>query len=528
MKGRLLAVAATAVAACYGGALRFDLHCDDLIVMRPWSWAELASVWHGTWEPQHAWAVFFRPLAAWFYAGSFEAFGLHAAPHLLLSLILLTLVAWLIGVFVARDTGAWLTGALAIVIFAVHPNTPMSSGAWVTNDFHKLALLAVLGTLLLWQSRRDAPLARWWPLLLTATAAFLIKEDNVLLLPAVAALHLVRAYWLGIPARHRVAAPVIALAAAAGLTLWRTLALGEIGGFLRHSGVEQLTRNLLRGPLYVLAGLGGDQAHVGWAPPLIALLVVTVIVLALKDRPAHEQWPAIGAAVLMAMYAAPLVLISASTRYYVLTTAGAMLLAVGARTLWMRAHTAPRRWLVAVGGLVIVAFAVPRQQATLHAFAPCSALDLDCVGFALSEMPLLPPEARAVEAALPSACRTGRPPKIGEEPTLTWGLGTQELDTADGTLSRRASTRIVSLIAASHPGATFRLRHAEASPATPVTVQFTIDGAPHAPVVLTSPDWTTIDVTFAPSWRVWLRAAHRADIRVSADGLDWRAPVLTR
>ena len=60
----------------------------------------------------------------------------------------ITLVAWLIGVFVARDTGAWLTGALAIVIFAVHPNTPMSSGAWVTNDFHKLALLAVLGTLL--------------------------------------------------------------------------------------------------------------------------------------------------------------------------------------------------------------------------------------------------------------------------------------------------------------------------------------------------------------------------------------------
>ena len=106
-------------------------------------------------------------------------------------------------------------------------------------------LFIVLGTLLLWQSRRDAPLARWWPLLLTATAAFLIKEDNVLLLPAVAALHLVRAYWLGIPARHRVAAPVIALAAAAGLTLWRTLALGEIGGFLRPSGVEQLTRNLL-------------------------------------------------------------------------------------------------------------------------------------------------------------------------------------------------------------------------------------------------------------------------------------------
>ena len=106
MIGRWLAAAVAAVVVLYGRAWRFDLHCDDLIVIRPWSAGELAAVWHGTWEPQHAWAVFFRPLAAWFYAGSFELFGVRAEAHLALSLALLILVAFALAVFVGRESGA--------------------------------------------------------------------------------------------------------------------------------------------------------------------------------------------------------------------------------------------------------------------------------------------------------------------------------------------------------------------------------------------------------------------------------------
>ena len=115
MIGRLWAVAVAAVAVLYGRAWRFDLQCDDMLVLRPWSWAELIGVWHGTWEPQHAWAVFFRPLAAWFYAGSFAAFGVNATAHQLLSLLLLATVIVAAALFVAREADALTIGIVGLL-----------------------------------------------------------------------------------------------------------------------------------------------------------------------------------------------------------------------------------------------------------------------------------------------------------------------------------------------------------------------------------------------------------------------------
>ena len=81
-RGGILAGLSLAFTALfYGRAWRFDLQCDDLLVIRPWSRAELTAVWHGTWEPAHAFATFFRPLATWFYAGLFELFGWNATAQ---------------------------------------------------------------------------------------------------------------------------------------------------------------------------------------------------------------------------------------------------------------------------------------------------------------------------------------------------------------------------------------------------------------------------------------------------------------
>lgn len=533
MIGRLLAAAVAAVVVLYGRAWRFDLHCDDLIVIRPWSPAELAAVWHGTWEPQHAWAVFFRPLAAWFYAGSFELFGVHAQAHLTLSILLLVLVTWALAVFVARESGSTETGVAAALIYALHPNTPWSTGTWVTNDFHKLAALGALCALLAWQRRRDRALAAWWPVLFFAVGAFLVKEDQVVLLPTLVALTWLRARWIGAAAPRVLMPGLIATAIAAACWCWRMAALGQLGGFPMPDSAETVARNLLRGPLYVFGAIGNPLDHVGVAQWLTALLAITASAAVIARLPRRQQWPAVCGVVLIAAYSAPLAFISSTTRYYVLTMAGTMILATAAQGLWSLAPRGAARAIAAttLAGLALVAAA--RQEAAHASFAPCSPVDLGCRDFALEAMPLLPPEARADIATRPEACRAGTPRRLDQTPVLTWGLGPAIVDTMTGSLARGGGPRIVTLFSADATSAQFTVRHTGASTLSPIGLSITVDGRAVTPVVLTNTEWVTTAVPLSRGWRTWLRGAHRADIVVrengtERDGLEWQPLVVQR
>ena len=532
MTGRLLAVATAAVAVLYGRAWRFDLQCDDLAMIRPWSRAELAGVWHGTWDPQHAFAVFFRPLAAWFFAGSFELFGVRAPAHLVLSLVLLTLVIFALALFVARESGSVPLGALTAVIYAAHPNTPWSTGVWVMNDVHKLAALTTLSALLIWQRARRRSWSAWWPIALLITTGFLIKEDTLMLIPALLAAQWARSRFVRDVAPPPRAAWLAAGAFGLALAGWRWSALHEIGGFGWPSSFEMAARNLLRGPYYALAGQGAAPA--GFSLPALAAgaIALAVIGITIARLPRHRQWPAIVAVILMACFDAPLVLISNMTRYYIVTMAGAIVLAVVTAGLWSAARAPIRRAaLAAVFGVLLVVTGA-RQQAILDDFALCGRLTGACRSWTLEAIPQLPPEARAYVVNLPATCSAAAPHRLDDSAVLTWGLsGGSVVDTMTGHRAREAAAHIVTLVRASARSATLTVRHPLASMAAPVDVAITADDGDASRLRLTSDQWVETTIALPTGWRAWLRGMHRADVRVSAAGapragLEWQAPTL--
>ncbi len=528
MTGRLLAVAAAAVAVLYGRAWRFDLQCDDWVIIRPWPAAELAGVWHGTWDPQHAFAVFFRPLASWFFAGTFELFGVHAPAHLLLSLVLLTAVVFLLAVFVARESGSTALGALSAVIYAAHPNTPWSTGVWVMNDFHKLAALAVLAALLIWQRVRYRPATAWWPIAGIAAAAFLVKEDNLMLLPALLTVQTARAWWL-----RDVRPPSATLWGAvavltAGLWTWRGRALGELGGFPFPDSVEQIVRNVIRGPYYALTGQGAASTGFTVTALVIGAFALGVIAVSIAKLPRARQWPAISALILMAWYAAPLSLVSNVTRYYVITLGAAIVLATAAAALWNAARTTTTRAGVALALGAVLIVSVSRQQAELDGFSDCGRLPIACRAWVLESIPTLPPEAATLETNTSASCRAGDTRHIDDSDVLTWGLRGAVVDTATGARFREADDHVVTLLRASAIAATVVVRHPEATAEAPIDVVISVDGHDATRLRLTSQEWVTATVALSPGWRTWLRGMHRADAVVTAGGakrrgLEWQS-----
>jgi len=527
----MLAVALAAVAVLYGRAWQFDLHCDELVFVRPWSLAELTGVWHGSWDPHHVVSVFFRPLTAWFFAFTFDAFGVNATAHMLLSLALLAAVVFAVAMFVARESGSTALGALTAVTVAMHPNTPWSTGVWVMNDFHKLAVLAVLSALLIWQRVRHRPLAAWWPLWLVAVAAFLIKEDNIVLIPALLTLQWARARWMRDVDTPSRSAWVIGAVTCAALWMARWSMLGQLGGLPLPSSIEMVVRNLLRGPFYVLT-LRGHEANGFTAADLIGgFLLITMVVLSAIRLRGQRGWLMVVALVMMTWYDAPLALISNVSRFHIITVAGSIILAGAFASVWSSVRATTGRAVVAVGIGALALIALQRQQALLSDFAVCGRQPLACRSLLLEDDPALPSEARAFTMNMPAACLLNDHTRLDQRDTLTWGLGAAVIDTMSRTPARDAGPHIVALLRASSANAAMTIRHPDATATSPVDVTININGHRVAQLHLTTSEWTTTSVPLTRGWRTWLRGMHRADVRITAggrarSGAEWQTIVM--
>lgn len=520
--GILAGISLALVALLYGAAWRFDLQCDDLLVIRPWSRAELFAVWHGTWEPTHAFAVFFRPIATWFYAGTFELFGLNASAHMLLSLAMLALVTWLLAMFVARESGSIVAGVMAAGIYAAHPNTPWATGVWITNDFHKLTAISALCALLLWQRTRHRQAWQWLLVAPFAVACFLIKEDGLMLIPALLSLQWARAYLVGDVKRP--GAPVIATGVALGaaLVLWRWLALRELGGFALPDSFLKVFHNATRGPLYAFT-LHGSLSVLTLAEKATALAVAGAVAIGIAVMPRERRFLPAAGVILMFWYDLPLALISNVMRYYMLTIGSVMVLVPVFRAL---GSVAPGTWPrigLRLAALAFVAVHVGDQQRSLAVFAPCQRLARECVAWNLEENPTLPPEGRAYVASTVTACAVAPDtrPRIGDAGTLTWGLGATSVDTTTGARSSDVTGPVTQLIRGDASAAIFTVRHPQAGAARPIRVEIVADGRRFSRD-LTTPAWTTIDVPLANGVRAWLRGAHRVDATFSRPGAEWK------
>src|SRR5262249_23462477 len=138
--------------------------------------------------------AYYRPLTICLYAERFAVLGLNARANHAASLLLFVVAATLFAVFVAEISGTALAGLIAATAFVVHPGMPYSAVAWVTNQMHLADLIVVLAALIsCFQVRSPGP---WWwiPLVVFQAGAFMIKEDGVMLIPTIVALHILRKY----------------------------------------------------------------------------------------------------------------------------------------------------------------------------------------------------------------------------------------------------------------------------------------------------------------------------------------------
>ena len=228
----LVTVASAAPLFLYRHTLDYGFDYDDYHFIRPHSGAELLAAFRGPWDATGIEVPFYRPLTIAFYALRFELFGLDSRAHHAVSLWLFAAAAALAGACAWRSSGRLLTAAAATAAFTAHPAMPYALVAWVTNQMHLVETLLILLALLWWYSVRARGAIWWLPLLFLAAAVFMVKEDGIMLLPSIVALH-----WI----RRRTAEPdlspmprsilIASVALLALLLVVRSQALDGLGGY---------------------------------------------------------------------------------------------------------------------------------------------------------------------------------------------------------------------------------------------------------------------------------------------------------
>jgi hypothetical protein len=183
-------VAIAGVWLMYAPTLGYGFDYDDYHFIRPYPVDEVRAAFAGPWDPSGIEVPFYRPLTIAFFAARFHVFGLNSEAYHALSLAMFATAVLLFGLFVRATLSSAGAGIAGMAVLLVHPAMPYAAVAWVTNQMHLLAMLIVLGALLWWTHVRTRG-ARWWmPLIAFEAAALLVKEDGVMLIPAIVAVHL--------------------------------------------------------------------------------------------------------------------------------------------------------------------------------------------------------------------------------------------------------------------------------------------------------------------------------------------------
>ena len=383
---RVLIVAALSIGllilALYGRTLAYGLVWDDFAALRPRSLSALLAAWTGPWDPGGVWPEFYRPASMALYASMYQLFGHHAMALHAANLAELFLASWMLRAFVRRETQSARLGLLAALLLILHPETPSSLAAWISQQFQLAALVVVLGTLLLWQRVRHDRGASWGWLLLPLTVGILFKEDVVMVAPALLAWQWIRARVVGdVPSPSRGACWIVAGWIAVYLA-WRTIAIGGIGGY-GWPAPDRLLLNVINGPVFAFAMQWIPSAHL--VSVVIGAGLAVVAVLAWRQR--RDARPPLKA---LALYGValglcanvPLVLVSGHTRLYLMILAATLTLtaALGiiAERLVAGRSTLPRQTTdvmrnVIVAALTIWLAAVGFANWThTDTFAPCA------------------------------------------------------------------------------------------------------------------------------------------------------------
>ncbi|MEZ5318885.1 MAG: hypothetical protein R2752_15905 [Vicinamibacterales bacterium] len=509
--GLVLAASAT-VWLAYGVSLDAGFHWDDYHFNRPWTTAELGQVLAGTWDPAGIEVPFYRPVTVWWYALRFDLLGLNARAQHAVSIAGMGLCAVLVGVFVRRETGRARAGWWATVLYAVHPALVYAQGAWLTDQMHLLASLTVLAALLVWQRVRNGGAAGWLLLAALQVLAFGIKEDTIMLLPALVVLTVLRARFVGDASRPRIPALLLVAGVLVALVLLRQWALGGLGGY-RLPTAAQAWENFHLGLDGVLRVVPVRRPWQAAASAVSTGLLAAGALTALVRRPAHATWLFVAGLTIAVAFDLPFALVTKAEQLH-LVTLGAVIALTGAIEIVLTSLQAPalRRLATATAAAGVLTF-VPLTRDFASDFQPCSAETLRTDGRVL-DWGSVPAGIREWLAGKPARCAAGEVPSLLDDvEVVAWTYG-PELDER-GEVFRWTSDQATLLVARSATEVPLDVRATAASRERPVTVVAGQAGGAAATLTLESGDWTRITVALAPDWRLVLQGTTRIDLAVS-------------
>lgn len=520
----LALLAAAIVVPLYWPSLRFDLFNDDYLLLRPWPPEHLVGVLTGPWfvanDPDY-----YRPVAIYIYKAMFWTFGLNTRALHVIPLVTMTVLAWLVGRVVRRETGSLSLGAVASGLYAIHPITVAAVGPWIVNQYQGVVSLMVLLTLLWWQRCRDQPWPHWIPLVIPITIGAFTKETGLMIPLMIIAVHSLRAWWLK-DVRH--AGTTIILAGAAtfvGLNLWRLEALGTLHPPLATT-IGGTVQYFLRGPFDALFEPRNITTP-WWKYVFGASAAVLVIAAghAVVTR-ARNGIAALAITGLVILFAAsvPTSLVYSRDRLTPHGTGAVLLLTAGAATVWSRLRG---RWRTAgvLAAAIPVAVSIGIARDAVWRFEPCNTAWLENPAALFDEPRQPPPEMVRYLRIVRKPCEVERPPPFFRATSrITWGVS--ERATAPGVFVHTwIRPRVVALLDHRGTSVIVELRHPRATVDQPIVVELWANPADSTNIALTSGAWTKVELPLTPGLHTWLRQMHRLEMRVAAGavpGLEMR------
>jgi Dolichyl-phosphate-mannose-protein mannosyltransferase len=508
----LVVLAAVSTHVVHRETLQYGFHYDDYSFIRPYPAAEVLASFHGPWDRSGIHVPFYRPLTIAFHAARFELFGLNAQAHHRTSLILFALAASLVGWLAYRFTSQLTVAAAATLVFVCHPAMPYSLVTWITNQMHLLQILVVLSALAWWDAVRTRRVAWWLPLLLFGAASFLVKEDGIMLLPGIVALHTLRRLVAERDLPH-VPWQFMALAAiVAGLLIaLRFQALGALGGYGRPS------------PALAWARISGSLSGVyrlvppdrDWQPlaSMFSTYLPLVSLLAVRWISPGARFCLLGGATVAILFALPFAFAAKPEQVYMLGCGMSFVLAGAfAGLLDLAGKTrVPRAARVAVAALFaagLTTFAIVARDIDRD-FAPFGPMVLsqDAVVHGWPVAPEIRDYlARKRESAAGRRISTN---PIDELTHVSFGVMGPEVSPDGVSYVWMAGPRVEIHVTARASVVTIPVRHEIGAFREPARLRIAADGRPADDLVLDDARWRVSTIALAPTAVPRLSRMHR-------------------
>jgi len=523
----LLVLAAGLVLPLYWPTLHYDLFQDDFLLLRPWPPDHLVASWFGGWFVAES-RDYYRPFAILLYKAMFYPFGLNTRVLHILPLITMTVVAWMIGRFVRRETGSWSLGIVATALGVLHPTSTAAVGPWLANQYQGLVSGALLATLLWWQTARTRSWPWSLPLLVPIMVGAFTKETGLIIPAALVTIAVARSWWtrdLPPPPRWFIVAGLLMFA---GLNVWRMWALGGPGG-----------GDLLPTELYVAQFYDSWYAPLfnpirltstpwKWTFAIVSALLVAGGGLAVARR---QRGPAavlfLTGAIILGAAALPTTLVFSRDR---LTphVIGAVFMLTGGFAVAQQHLVGRARGLLIVGAAAFLGSATVLTQTAITRFGPCNSVQLADPDMLLDEPRSTPPELiRWLRVIGSEPCDPDtHAPFFRATSRITWGVVEHDGDRpVYERLHVWTRSRVVALLDPRGTGVIVEIRHPGATAAHPVIIHVAAEGSPEFHVALATPEWKRITVPLGTTWRTWTRQMHRLELEVDPHdppGLEMR------